>query len=290
MPCSWNCAAATAAIRSFGLHVKAWYRSVSDPPECDRVGRSENRSVFERRSGDAKGDGALPGEARPGRGERAAGPRRLRGARASCGPTASTTARSSSTTASRFVHLADARGRRQPARPGRRVPAGSRRRSASAATSRRSLTELRRGRLVPLRRGRVVSGAGHEGRSLAAEDAAADLGLRDVPRRARRDGRDRVRRRQDDAALRRPGDRRPARDARGSAATGSSWAAPTSRSRRRTARSRPGAARADNPVGGWYGLKKGLRGRFGMYMPPLLEELGMAEVEHNPRNNRMRAM
>jgi Family of unknown function (DUF6855) len=46
---------------------------------------------------------------------------------------------------------------------------------------------------------------------------------------------------------------------------------------------------ADNPVGGWYGLKKGLRGRFGMYMPPLLEELGLAEVEHNPRNNRMRA-
>ena len=45
----------------------------------------------------------------------------------------------------------------------------------------------------------------------------------------------------------------------------------------------------DNPVGGWYGLKKGLRGRFGMYMPPLLEELGMAELEHNPRNNRMRA-
>jgi hypothetical protein len=44
-----------------------------------------------------------------------------------------------------------------------------------------------------------------------------------------------------------------------------------------------------NPVGGWYGLKKGLRGRFGMYMPPLLEALGMAEVEHNPKNNRMRA-
>jgi hypothetical protein len=43
-----------------------------------------------------------------------------------------------------------------------------------------------------------------------------------------------------------------------------------------------------NPVGGWYGLKKGLRGRFGMYMPPLLEALGMAEVEHNAKNNRMR--
>ncbi|HEY2599863.1 MAG TPA: hypothetical protein VGJ79_15445 [Candidatus Dormibacteraeota bacterium] len=45
-----------------------------------------------------------------------------------------------------------------------------------------------------------------------------------------------------------------------------------------------------NPVGGWYGLKKGLRGRFGMYIPPLMEALGMAEVEHNPKNNRMRAI
>jgi hypothetical protein len=46
----------------------------------------------------------------------------------------------------------------------------------------------------------------------------------------------------------------------------------------------------DNPVKGWYGLKKGLRGRFGMYVPPLMEALGLAEVEHNPRNNRMRAI
>jgi len=45
-----------------------------------------------------------------------------------------------------------------------------------------------------------------------------------------------------------------------------------------------------NPVGGWYGLKKGLRGRFGVYLPPLLEALGKAELEHNPRNNRMRAI
>jgi hypothetical protein len=50
------------------------------------------------------------------------------------------------------------------------------------------------------------------------------------------------------------------------------------------------ARSADNPVGGWYGTKKGLRGRFGMYMPPLLEALGLAEVEHNARNNRMRAL
>lgn len=45
----------------------------------------------------------------------------------------------------------------------------------------------------------------------------------------------------------------------------------------------------ENQVGGWYGLKKGYRGRFGMYIPPLMEELGLAEVEHNPRNNRMKA-
>lgn len=44
-----------------------------------------------------------------------------------------------------------------------------------------------------------------------------------------------------------------------------------------------------NPLGGWYSLKKGLRGRFGMYLPPLMEALGLAEVEHNPRGNRMRA-
>jgi hypothetical protein len=46
---------------------------------------------------------------------------------------------------------------------------------------------------------------------------------------------------------------------------------------------------AGNPIGGWYGLKKGLRGRFGVYLPPLMEELGMCELEHNPKNNRMRA-
>lgn len=44
-----------------------------------------------------------------------------------------------------------------------------------------------------------------------------------------------------------------------------------------------------NPAGGWYGLKKGLRGRFGVYVPPVLEALGLAEVEHEARNNRMRA-
>ncbi|MFF5293666.1 DUF6855 family protein [Paractinoplanes globisporus] len=46
----------------------------------------------------------------------------------------------------------------------------------------------------------------------------------------------------------------------------------------------------DNPVGGWYGLRKGYRGRFGMYLPPLLEELRLAEVTHEARNNRVRAL
>ena len=49
------------------------------------------------------------------------------------------------------------------------------------------------------------------------------------------------------------------------------------------------ARSASNPVGGWYGLRKGLRGRFANYVPPVLERLGVAEVEHHPKNNRMRA-
>lgn len=44
-----------------------------------------------------------------------------------------------------------------------------------------------------------------------------------------------------------------------------------------------------NPIGGWYGQKKGFRGRFGMYVPPLMEVLGLVELEHNPKNNRVRA-
>ena len=45
----------------------------------------------------------------------------------------------------------------------------------------------------------------------------------------------------------------------------------------------------DNPVGGWYGLRRGYRGRFGLYLPPLLEELGLVELTHDARNNRVRA-
>ena len=47
---------------------------------------------------------------------------------------------------------------------------------------------------------------------------------------------------------------------------------------------------ASNPVGGWYGQKKGFRGRFGMYVPPLMEAIGLVELEHNPKNNRVRAV
>ena len=50
------------------------------------------------------------------------------------------------------------------------------------------------------------------------------------------------------------------------------------------------ARSVSNPVGGFYGLKKGLRGRFGMYVPPLMEALDLAELEHNARGNRMRAI
>jgi uncharacterized protein DUF6855 len=50
------------------------------------------------------------------------------------------------------------------------------------------------------------------------------------------------------------------------------------------------ARSSSNPVEGFYGLKKGLRGRFAMYVPPLLEALGLAELEHSARNNRMRAI
>ncbi len=44
-----------------------------------------------------------------------------------------------------------------------------------------------------------------------------------------------------------------------------------------------------NPVKGWYGLKKGLRGRFGVYLPPLMEALGLAELTHEAKGNKMRA-
>ncbi len=50
------------------------------------------------------------------------------------------------------------------------------------------------------------------------------------------------------------------------------------------------ARSTDNPVSGWYGQRKGYRGRFGMYMPPLMEALGLAEVTHEAKGNKMRAI
>jgi len=46
----------------------------------------------------------------------------------------------------------------------------------------------------------------------------------------------------------------------------------------------------DNPVGGWYGQRKGYRGRVANYIPPLLEALGRVELEHKARGNRVRAL
>src|SRR5207253_8219346 len=114
-------------------------------------------------------------------------------------------------------------------------------------------------------------------------------GVRDAPRRARRAASAGLHRRQDDLALRRGGDRRSPRDAEGG------WRLGGARQRGRAEAGQGGHRRGlgplpRQPIGGWYGLKKGLRGRFGMYLPPLLEALGKVEVEHNPRNNRMRAL
>ena len=73
-------------------------------------------------------------------------------------------------------------------------------------------------------------------------------------------------------------------------ATGCRSAPPTRRSPPPTGTVEAWGRSADNPVGGWYGLRKGYRGRFGMYLPPLLEALGLAELTHDARNNKMRAI
>ena len=186
-----------------------------------------------------------------------------------------------------FVHLAThddddnplGRGRGVPPLPGE--PARALRRAAGA-------DRAGRGRVVPLRRSRVVSGAGTKDDPwrLKTPPQTSEYEMY----RDQRDGTDVIvcvvgkttllydARAIDDlhAMLEQRGDwvdlgsadeQKPAKDG-----TVEAW-----------------GRSEDNPVGGWYGLKKGLRGRFGMYMPPLLEELGLAEVEHNPRNNRMRA-
>ena len=72
--------------------------------------------------------------------------------------------------------------------------------------------------------------------------------------------------------------------------TGWRSAPPTSRRSPKPGTVEAWARSSENPVGGFYGLKKGLRGRFGNYVPPVLEALGLAELEHNARNNRIRAI
>lgn len=49
------------------------------------------------------------------------------------------------------------------------------------------------------------------------------------------------------------------------------------------------ARSAENPVGGYYGLRRGYRGRFANYVSPVMELLGLVDLEHNARNNRLRA-
>ncbi len=45
-----------------------------------------------------------------------------------------------------------------------------------------------------------------------------------------------------------------------------------------------------NPLGGYYGLRKGYRGRFANYVPPVLERLGLVELDHKPRSGSVKAL
>ena len=127
-------------------------------------------------------------------------------------------------------------------------------------------------------------------RPLEPHDGAGHLAVHDAPRRAGRPAGARLPGRLDDAALPPERDRRPARAGCARRATGSPSAPPTRRRSPSAGTVEAWGRSPDNPVGGWYGLRKGYRGRFGMYLPPLLEALGLAEVTHDARNNRMRAL
>jgi hypothetical protein len=50
------------------------------------------------------------------------------------------------------------------------------------------------------------------------------------------------------------------------------------------------ARSARNPLGGWYGLQKGSRGHFALYIPAIMRVLDLAEVEEEPGGGRMRAI
>jgi hypothetical protein len=51
-----------------------------------------------------------------------------------------------------------------------------------------------------------------------------------------------------------------------------------------------GGRSENNPAGGRHDLKKGLRGRLGMYISSLMEKLDLTEVTHEVKRDKMRAL
>ena len=135
----------------------------------------------------------------------------------------------------------------------------------------------------------MANGNGTKSRPLDPADPARCRGVHDVPGRGRRPAGAGLPGRRHQADLPAAGDRRPARLAARAGRLGAARRRRREEGRGTRARSRRWARDEKNPVGGWYGLRKGYRGRFGMYLPPLLEALGLAELTHDARNNRIRA-
>ena len=157
----------------------------------------------------------------------------------------------------------------------RRVPARDRRSLRRRSASPSDATLVGSYQFAP-REDRARGGAdGTPEQPWVLADAERRFGVHRLPRRHGRSAGARRAGRQDAAALPPALPRRPPRDARRAPATGCRSAAPTSRSRRPTGTVEAWARADDNPVGGWYGLKKGLRGRFGNYVPPVMEQLGL---------------
>ena len=134
----------------------------------------------------------------------------------------------------------------------------------------------------------TADGSRHQERPVGSEDSTRKLGVHHLPGCGGRPTHPGVPGRLHDAEVPAPGHRRPAPWL----AEQDDWVPLGAADEKKPAA--PGTVEAwgrspDNPVGGWYGLRSGYRGRFGMYLPPLLEELGLAELTHESRNNRMRA-